>query len=429
MASSRDPSCPVENVLAFDTGSYWLSTGLYPQEILLRLERPCSLACVQLAATKVRRIRIEGCQEAVPVNFQPLCERELPDAGSGGVQREEFACETVWGHIAFVRVHILSGWHDFCSVQGLRVLARDGGMEAMEEQMKEARRSHDSLCLSVSDAGGTSLLDISLSRHVSKGNGARRQFKVAVWCPSGSSCELEADETWTVGQVKGRMERELGIPAVEQKIVVGTEPLGDTELLIDIAAASGVAEDGDADVGDREPELTRPRAPGVLHLTVVRCQARQATFITQVKRDGLLLRFAEELRDDRDVALAAVLQNGDALQFVGEGLRSDRDLVMTAVQQRGSAVQWAADSLRCDHAVAMAAVSQNGAALCHVDRSLREDREVVLAAVRQKGSALRDASQTLRGDPEVVQAACETFYFSQEELSRLAERPDSAGSD
>ena len=53
----------------------------------------------------------------------------------------------------------------------------------------------------------------------------------------------------------------------------------------------------------------------------------------------------------------------------------------------------------------LAAVQQNGYALEAASAELQADREVVLAAVQQRGFALEHASAELRADREVVLAA------------------------
>merc|ERR1711871_608769 len=53
----------------------------------------------------------------------------------------------------------------------------------------------------------------------------------------------------------------------------------------------------------------------------------------------------------------------------------------------------------------MAAVQENGRALEFASRDLRNDTRVVLAAVRTSGSALEYAAPELQGLDEIVQAA------------------------
>ena len=56
----------------------------------------------------------------------------------------------------------------------------------------------------------------------------------------------------------------------------------------------------------------------------------------------------EDLRKDRDVVLAAVQQNGLALQYASEDLRKDRDVVLAAMEQNGYAIEHASPELKAD---------------------------------------------------------------------------------
>ncbi len=49
---------------------------------------------------------------------------------------------------------------------------------------------------------------------------------------------------------------------------------------------------------------------------------------------------SEELRAEREVVLAGVKQNGEALQYASEELRADREFMLAAVQQRGWALEY-----------------------------------------------------------------------------------------
>lgn len=139
---------------------------------------------------------------------------------------------------------------------------------------------------------------------------------------------------------------------------------------------------------------------------------------------------AAELRDDKDVAIAAVSNRGLALRYVSPRLLKDRDVVLTAVASHGMALryvdrefradkalvmkaienyQWAfvhaSADLKADKEVAQAAVSKQGLLLIYCSPELRADRDVVMLAVKDNGMALGDASLELRDDPEVVLTA------------------------
>ena len=47
--------------------------------------------------------------------------------------------------------------------------------------------------------------------------------------------------------------------------------------------------------------------------------------------------------DNRDEVLAAVQENGGALEYASDELKNDREIVLAAVQQKGWALQYASD--------------------------------------------------------------------------------------
>uniref|UniRef100_A0A7S1FEU6 F5/8 type C domain-containing protein n=1 Tax=Noctiluca scintillans TaxID=2966 RepID=A0A7S1FEU6_NOCSC len=116
MVSSLDESHPAEHILSNNDAAFWISTGLYPQEILL--ERPLSkVSSVKFTTTNVRNVRVEGCAEETPVNFKLLVEGEF-DSKGGRLQLKELKCSD---HAKFIKVVILSGWHDFCTVHKISI--------------------------------------------------------------------------------------------------------------------------------------------------------------------------------------------------------------------------------------------------------------------------------------------------------------------
>jgi predicted methyltransferase len=111
-----------------------------------------------------------------------------------------------------------------------------------------------------------------------------------------------------------------------------------------------------------------------------------------------LRRASEELRNDKDIVLAAVKVEGFALQFASETLRNDKDVVLAAVKEHPDAFQFASETLRNNKGVVIAAVKQNGFVLQFASETLRNDKDVVLAAVKEHGFALQFASEALRND-------------------------------
>jgi hypothetical protein len=96
-----------------------------------------------------------------------------------------------------------------------------------------------------------------------------------------------------------------------------------------------------------------------------------------------------------EVVLAAVKQNGLALQFAAHGAASDQEVVMEAVRQNGRALFWADPERQADKTIVLEAVRQHGLALADASEDLRSDPDVVLEAVRHTPAAIEYTSPAL----------------------------------
>ncbi|CAE7704474.1 IFT25 [Symbiodinium pilosum] len=114
MVSSLDEGHPGDNIIDGREDTYWISTGLYPQEILLAMSERSMVSTVKIVTSNVRGLRIESCAEDDPVNFKTLAEDELEEL-SGRLQVKEIPCQGV-EPAAYIKVMVLSGYHDFCTV-------------------------------------------------------------------------------------------------------------------------------------------------------------------------------------------------------------------------------------------------------------------------------------------------------------------------
>jgi hypothetical protein len=94
--------------------------------------------------------------------------------------------------------------------------------------------------------------------------------------------------------------------------------------------------------------------------------------------------------------MAAVKQDGQALELASAELKGDRGIVMEAVKTYGRALDFASAKLRGDREIVMAAVKTYGRALKSASAELRGDREIVMAAVARWSAALMYAAPALR---------------------------------
>lgn len=91
--------------------------------------------------------------------------------------------------------------------------------------------------------------------------------------------------------------------------------------------------------------------------SVVAHTVDRADVLRKVSLDGMWLANAVDFQADREIVLAAVQQNPDALQF--SSLTGDRDVVLAAVRGNGRVLEFADDELRRDHQVILTAIRSN----------------------------------------------------------------------
>ena len=132
--------------------------------------------------------------------------------------------------------------------------------------------------------------------------------------------------------------------------------------------------------------------------------------LAAVKENGYALDDADEsLQKDKEIVLAAIKENGRALMYADESFRKDKEIVLEAVKQTGAALMYADESFQKDREIVLSAVKESGNALNYADKSLKKDKEIVLEAVKQSGSALKYADESFRMDREIVLEAVKTY--------------------
>jgi Domain of unknown function (DUF4116) len=101
-------------------------------------------------------------------------------------------------------------------------------------------------------------------------------------------------------------------------------------------------------------------------------------FILQVVSiNGLALLDVSDLKEDHDVLVAAIIQNGEMLQFAPEEMKT-RELVLAAVTSNGLALEYVT---HLDQEIVLTAVKQNGDSIKYAGR-LREDPMVLFHAFK-----------------------------------------------
>lgn len=91
------------------------------------------------------------------------------------------------------------------------------------------------------------------------------------------------------------------------------------------------------------------------------------------------LKANEKLQGDREVMLAAVKVDGQALYYGSKSIRNDKEIVLEAVKKKGLILKYASYELREDKEIALAAVKQDKRALEYIaSEELKQDPDITI---------------------------------------------------
>lgn len=152
-------------------------------------------------------------------------------------------------------------------------------------------------------------------------------------------CIIFACSHWNIGYVKGLVAPEAGVPQYKQQLLHSGGEIADAERVGDLPGhdlleLTLLRRSPQQMIGPQsEPELGELwLCPRELDQALT-MWSDHAWVMQKVHRDGHLLRLASnELKDTRDVVMAAVQNKGCALLHASSRLRADYDVVMAAQQ-------------------------------------------------------------------------------------------------
>eukprot|EP00919_Chromeraceae_sp_WS-2016_P011628 GHVR01027161.1.p1 GENE.GHVR01027161.1~~GHVR01027161.1.p1 ORF type:complete len:149 (+),score=17.10 GHVR01027161.1:50-448(+) len=116
LVTSMDNRHPPENILNDDERSFWMSTGLYPQELIIEIaDTTLNIQCVKFMSTHLKSVSIEYTQESTPTNFLSASQPAEFINRNGRPQNETINF-TKPDTAKFVKFIISRGWSSFASI-------------------------------------------------------------------------------------------------------------------------------------------------------------------------------------------------------------------------------------------------------------------------------------------------------------------------
>ncbi|TYZ57324.1 hypothetical protein PybrP1_008038 [[Pythium] brassicae (nom. inval.)] len=100
-ATSFDPNFPPANILDGEHATKWVTTGSFPQEVVVQLATTASISRVKTWSTNVKEVTVE------------LNEND------GNLQVESESVKL--GDASFIKFKIVSGWNDFVALHRVSV--------------------------------------------------------------------------------------------------------------------------------------------------------------------------------------------------------------------------------------------------------------------------------------------------------------------
>ncbi|XP_076441341.1 intraflagellar transport protein 25 homolog [Babylonia areolata] len=118
LSTSSDDAHPPEDMIDGKEETFWTTTGLFPQEVVIRFQALTSINKVQLACCNVKDVVLETSENENSDSFEPMAEKEL-DKLDNQVQTEDFSGGERKAHC--LRMVIKSGHDHFVAVYSLKV--------------------------------------------------------------------------------------------------------------------------------------------------------------------------------------------------------------------------------------------------------------------------------------------------------------------
>ncbi|XP_038608457.1 intraflagellar transport protein 25 homolog [Tachyglossus aculeatus] len=117
-ATSFDERYPPDNILDGNSKTFWITTGMFPQEFLISFHKQVKIHKLTLQCYFVRSIRIEKSVTEEPWDLESLVEKDLAHT-EGQLQTEEFIFPGA--QATFLRFIIQSAFDNFVSVHRVSV--------------------------------------------------------------------------------------------------------------------------------------------------------------------------------------------------------------------------------------------------------------------------------------------------------------------
>ncbi|XP_061753621.1 intraflagellar transport protein 25 homolog [Nerophis ophidion] len=118
VATSSDENHPSENIIDGNTKTFWMSTGMFPQEFIIRFAEMTNVSSVTFDSYNIQHLQVEKNTSENASHFEFVAEKEFKHT-EGHLQSNAISLNgTTATHLRFI---IASGYDHFVSVHRVSV--------------------------------------------------------------------------------------------------------------------------------------------------------------------------------------------------------------------------------------------------------------------------------------------------------------------
>ena len=114
-STSFDDRYPPTNILNNSNSQFWTSTGLYPQEIFISLDRESNITSANIVSYNIKKIAIETSENDSAVNYVRQAEQNEVLQKENKLQDFSLNFNTMKG-VKIIKITINEGYDEFCSI-------------------------------------------------------------------------------------------------------------------------------------------------------------------------------------------------------------------------------------------------------------------------------------------------------------------------
>ena len=118
-ATSFDDKYSPSNILNNSPTQFWTSTGLYPQELFISLDKESQINAVNIVSYNIKKILVETCENDSAVNYVRQSEQSEVPQKDGKLQ--DFSLNFNQAkNVKIVKITIADGYDEYCSINRIQ---------------------------------------------------------------------------------------------------------------------------------------------------------------------------------------------------------------------------------------------------------------------------------------------------------------------